>query len=415
MARGRPFEVIDVDSHAYEPESIWSDYVDAESREAVRRAFSRQGDQIILNGKPAKPLNRSTINRQAIWRPGMSLDEIGALDPTKAHAVNPGASESAARLADLDALGIDQQVVFPTLFGEYFPALEDPGAAIVLARAYNDWVRDFAEAGAGRLHPAAVLPLQDGAASIAELERCAERGFKSVLLRPMFIRNPDAIVGQSPTPLMGAANPNGVFIDHETFRPVWARIEELGLVACVHPYLGITNNEGASEGSFIERVSEKLDIGHTVAEPAAYMQDNALFVVIAMFHGLLEDYPRLKLALLHSGGAMIPLSIEKAETYLWLSPGSMMGAAPVSLEPEEVFERSRVVVGFDGWESSAVRLLDFFAAKGAWGSRYPNHDTSTPDEVIALCERYEVPMAAMRRLLGGNAADLFGLPVAAPA
>ena len=28
MARGRPFEVIDVDSHAYEPESIWSDYVD---------------------------------------------------------------------------------------------------------------------------------------------------------------------------------------------------------------------------------------------------------------------------------------------------------------------------------------------------------------------------------------------------
>ena len=78
-------------------------------------------------------------------------------------------------------------------------------------------------------------------------------------------------------------------------------------------------------------------------------------------------------------------------------------------------ERSRVVVGFDGWESSAVRLPDFFATKGAWGSRYPNHDTSTPDEVIALCERYEVPMAAMRRLLGGNAADLFGLPVAAPA
>ena len=88
----------------------------------MRRAFSRQGDQIILNGKPAKPLNRSTINRQAIWRPGMSLDEIGALDPTKAHAVNPGASDSAARMADLDALGIDQQVVFPTLFGEYFPA-----------------------------------------------------------------------------------------------------------------------------------------------------------------------------------------------------------------------------------------------------------------------------------------------------
>ena len=284
----------------------------------------------------------------------MTVDDIGALDPDKVHADQPRRIRPAPPASPTWTRWASTSGRVPDAVQRVLPgASRTRRPRPSLGPGYNDWVRDFAEAGAGRLHPAAVLPLQDGAASIAELERCAERGFKSVLLRPMFIRNPDAIVGQSPTPLMGAANPNGVFIDHETFRPVWARIEELGLVACVHPYLGITNNEGASEGSFIERVSEKLGIGHTVAEPAAYMQDNALFVVIAMFHGLLEDYPRPKLALLHSGGAMIPLSIEKAETYLWLSPGSMMGAAPVSLEPEEVFERSRVVVGFDGWESSA--------------------------------------------------------------
>jgi hypothetical protein len=106
---------------------------------------------------------------------------------------------------------------------------------------------------------------------------------------------------------------------------------------------------------------------------------------------------------------MVPIAIEKAETYLWLSPGSMMGAAPVCLEPEEVFDRSSVVVGFDGWESAAPRLADLFGPKGAWGSRYPNHDTSSPAEAITLLEQYQTPAATIERLLGDNAARLFGL------
>jgi len=225
----------------------------------------------------------------------------------------------------------------------------------------------------------------------------------------MFVPGRDGDGGQAPNPLVTAPNPNGVFIDNAAFRPIWAGIEELGLVACVHPYLGIANNEATSEGSFVERVSEKLGIGHTVTEPVAYMQDNAMFLVVALFHGLLEDYPRLKLALLHAGASMVPLAIDKAETYLWLSPGSMIGAAPVCLEPQEVFDRSSVVVGFDGWESAVPRLRDFFARTGAWGSRYPYHDTSTPADAIALCEQYQTPAVTVEQLLGGNAAELFGL------
>ena len=59
--------------------------------------------------------------------------------------------------------------------------------------------------------------------------------------------------------------------------------------------------------------------------------------------------------------------------------------------------------------ASAVRLPDFFANKGAWGSRYPHHDASTPAEALALCEQYDVPEAIVARLLGANAADLFGI------
>ena len=45
-----------------------------------------------------------------------------------------------------------------------------------------------------------------------------------------------------------------------------------------------------------------------------------------------------------------------------------------------------------------------------WGSRYPHHDTSTPDEAIAMLERHDVAEDTIAAMLGGNAARIFGLP-----
>ena len=208
----------------------------------------------------------------------------------------------------------------------------------------------------------------------------------------------------------GDTNPVGVFVDHDVFRPLWSRIAELGLVACVHPALGLANPEGTSAGSFLERVSQKLGIGHTITEPVAYMQDIATFIVTICFHGLMEDLPSLKLALLHGGAAIVPLAIEKAETYLWLSPQSVFSqSVPVSLEPEDVWEQHPAVVSFDGWESSAARLPDYFGGKAAWGSRYPHHDASTPADAIAMLHHYDVPDAIVDQMMGANAAALFAL------
>jgi predicted TIM-barrel fold metal-dependent hydrolase len=130
----------------------------------------------------------------------------------------------------------------------------------------------------------------------------------------------------------------------------------------------------------------------------------------------MEDLPALKLALLHGGAAIVPLAIEKAETYLWLSPQSVFSqTSPVSLEPAEVWDRHPAVVSFDGWESSAARLPGYFAAKAAWGSRYPHHDASTPYEAIAMLHHYDVPDEIVDQMMGANAAALFGLRTPSPA
>jgi predicted TIM-barrel fold metal-dependent hydrolase len=421
---------VDVDSHVYEQPEIWDRYVPVEDRGIARAGFYHEVDSegnrlTIVNGAPGKELNRSRLVRQAIWRPGMTVDEIGALDPDEYVPINPGAYDPAARLADMDAMGVDVSVVFPTLFNEYLPLVENPQAAAALAQGYNDWIWNFAAETNGRVHPVAILPLHSLLLARRELDRIAEKGFTSVVLRPAYFAT-NVTEGHSIRDKIAAAQREGMrsglggaewsdrhFVEAAPFRALWSHIDSLDMVACVHPSLGITGPDSISSGAFAERVSQRLGVAHTIAEPIAHMQDADLFVTAAFFHGLLEDLPSLRLAILHSGTSWVPLALEKSETYLWLSP--QFATAFVCLEPEEVWDRHPLVVSFDSWEQSVAIMPDRLGDKAAWGSRYPNHDAAGPDEARTMLEEAGVEQAMIDRLMGGNAADLFRLQVPATA
>jgi uncharacterized protein len=416
--------VVDVDSHVYEPPAIWDQYVAPDLRALARSAFYHEVDAegnrlTVVNGGRGRDLNRSRLIRQAIWRPGMTPEQIGQLDPDVFQPLNPGAFEPAARLADMDAMGVDLAVLFSTLFAEYLPLVENPDAAAILARAYNDWVWDFAGEGVGRLHPVAIVPMHAPLVAQRELDRVAEKGFTSVAIRPAFYaasvveeHSPRAQMARQMRRMMAAASGGDdpgsrTFVEDIPFRPVWRQIDELGLVACIHPSLGITGPDAVSSGAFAERVSHRLGAAHTVAEPIAYTQDADLFMTAAFFHGLLEDHPNLRLAITHAGVSWVPLALEKCETYLWLSP--QFGRADVCLEPGEVWHRHPAVVSFDGWEKSVGRMPDRLGDKAAWGSRYPYHDTSTPAEARAMLHDEGVDESTVAALLGGHAVELFRL------
>src|SRR5207253_9023566 len=75
-------------------------------------------------------------------------------------------------LADMDVEGIDTMVAFPTL-GLNLGMLREADYAAAVARAYNDWVRDFRRAAGDRLQAVAILPLIDLPSAVRELERAA--------------------------------------------------------------------------------------------------------------------------------------------------------------------------------------------------------------------------------------------------
>ncbi|HVN87984.1 MAG TPA: hypothetical protein VMW17_24345, partial [Candidatus Binatia bacterium] len=178
-----------------------------------------------------------------------------------------------------------------------------------------------------------------------------------------------------------------------------------GIVACIHPSSGHTNPEWTSEGSYVERVAGYLRIGHSVAESVAPTMDNAIMLNAICFCGHMEDFPQLKLSFLHSGASWVPLALEKAETYLWL----MSSTQDVSLEPEHLFFKRSMLVGFNSWESSVARLPDVFKGVAAWGSRYPQHDASEPSEALATLTKWKVPDNVTAAYMGGNAARQFGI------
>ena len=308
------------------------------------------------------------------------------MDPRKPQPLTPGARDPKERLKDMDAMGIDQALIMPTLFAEYFPVVENPDVAYALARAYNDWVADFAKAAPGRLFPAAVLPLQSVAFAVREAQRVAGLGFKAAFIRPAFNQNR--------------------FPAEWHFNPLWECLESLDLAACIHPSPGSTNPEWTSEGPFVERVASHLRIGHPIAEAVAPWMDNGLFLSAICFLGQMEDYPKLKLSYLHGGAFWVPLALEKSETYLWLQPQALK---PVSLKPEEVFFNRPSLVSFDSWESSVSRLPDIYGKVAAWGSRYPHHDATEATEAIRNLEAGGASGDMIRALMGGNGAKFYGI------
>lgn len=388
----KTFSVFDTDSHVLEPAAVWDTYLEPEYRTIARSAFWHERDEVgvhtVLNGKPAKELHSPNLPRYAIWRPGMTPRDIGRLDPQQRHAPNPGATNVTARLKDMDAMGVDQALMFPTYFLEYFPVVDNPDVAWALARAYNRWVLEFSQAAPARLVPVAVLPLQDPVLAIKEARRVAKKGFKAVLVRPVFN--------------------NGIFPTQTPFWPLWQEMEALGLMACLHPSAGPAAAELDATAPFIERVLAYADLGHPGAEFVAPALDNGTALVAMMADGFMQKWPRLKLLFTHSGTAWVGLALEKIETYLWLSHQ----AEPVSLEPEVLFFNRANLVSFESGDETVRWERGAYEGTGAWGSRYPNHDTGTAWDAIQRLREGGLSEPLIERLMGGNAVNVLGVEAA---
>ena len=318
-------------------------------------------------------------------------------------------------------MGVDQAFLYPTWFAEGFHLIEDPDVAAALARAYNNWLADFCQTAPARLYAAAMLPLQNMDFALEELRRVAALPhFRGAFIRPMFIE--------------------GHYFTHPYYDPLWAELERLGVTAVVHPTPGLWNPEWTSHGPFIEKIKNRLNqqtllsevgggptagggdgrsnfsffaspaVGHPVSPILSGWLDNHMFVASTLIgFAVMQRFPELKVVVAHGKASWMEEVLEKMEASTKTIP--LLNYYPVRTDPEELWEEGRVMLGFDAEERMIQRLPHAFAEKVVWGSRYPHHDTTSAWDAIEALTQAAVEEPLMARMLGGNAAAQFDIPL----
>ncbi len=422
MTTKKGFAVFDSDSHVVEPREVWEKYLEPEYRTLGKFALWREEGEynsyLKVNGKMFRDTMNCNIPRHAIWRPGMTWDQVGDLDPNRRHAMNEGASNPQARLRDMDAMGVDQTFLYPTWFAEGFHLVEDPDVAYALARAYNNWIADFCKAASDRLFAAAMIPLQNMDYAATELRRISKIPcFCGAFIRPMFIE--------------------GRYFTHPYYDPLWAELERLGVTAAVHPTAGLWNPEWTSHGPFVEKIKGRLNqrlfvndagggpfagggnglgfsfvasppLGHPVAPILSHWLDNHMFVASTLIgFTVMQRYPQMKVVVAHGKASWMEEVIEKMEASTRTVP--LLHYYPVRTDPEKMWEEGHVLLGFDAEERLIQKLPHQFAEKIVWGSRYPHHDTTSAWDAIQALTQAHVAEPTIARMLGRNAAEQFGV------
>jgi predicted TIM-barrel fold metal-dependent hydrolase len=417
------FTVFDSDSHVVEPPELWEKYLDPAYRVLGKQALWRHegaaNTYLKINGEVVRDTMNPNLPRHAIWRPGMTWDDIGGLDAATRHPMNAGAWDPRSRLADMDAMGIDKAFLYPTWFAEGFHLVTDPDVAAALARAYNDWIAEFCQAAPGRLFAAAMVPLQDMDLTVAELRRVAAIPcFRGAFVRPMFLEDH--------------------YFTSPYYDPLWAELQRLGLVLAVHPTPGLWNPEWTSHGPFFEKIRRRLgqtplpaggagpfsggtaglpstsfftafhQLGHPLAPILSNWLDNHMFVASVLIgFTVMQRFPELKVVMAHGKASWMEEVLEKMEASSRVIP--LLHKYPVRTDTEALWEEGHVMLGFDAEERLIQKLPHDFAEKVVWGSRYPQHDTTSAHDAINLLARADVPEDIIARMMGGNAAVQFGV------
>ena len=262
--------------------------------------------------------------------------------------------------------------------GLYFWALDDPAAAVPIARAYNDWLASYCAADPGRLFGAAMLPMQDPAAAAAELRRAhGELGFVAAFVRP--------------NPCCGRS------LSDRAYDPVWDAAEECAVAVAVH--------EGSSV--IVPTLGADRPFNPLILHAASHAFEAMLAFAQLVVFGVLERHPDLRVVFLESSGGWAPFWLERLDE----QAEGFGGFCPdLRLAPSEYFAR-QCWISYEVDERTLPVLAPVIGARRiVWGSDYPHHDATFPGAVDALrATMAPLPGEVQALILGANATELYRL------
>ncbi len=346
--------VIDADAHVIENDQTWS-YL-PEAARAYAPMVLRQ-----VSGAFGQS-NRGNVSKEWVMFGTHSQPWDRNVDVERMDAASRELTSVAKRVAHMDELSIDVQVLYPTVF--LSPCAREAAGEYALYHAYNRWLADIWRAAPTRLRWAAMAPLNSLHRLREELAFCRENGAVSVFVRPFECER---------------------MAFDSYFWPLYEAAQELGLAITFH----------AGNGSYQN---------HKFLEPHNFAKFK--LSMISCFHGLLEfevpkRFPGLRWGFIEASASWVPYALIDAEKRL-RRKGRRLSSDPLGdaniFVTVEVTDDIPYVIGRAGDDNLVV------------GTDYGHTDTSAEIEALRILrESGKVPAASVDKILGPNSQKLYGL------
>lgn len=380
----RGFRIMDSDLHTMEPDDLWATYLEEPFR-AAAPTFTRGGER--APNQPTIRVAGLTIGEMSV-RPAAAA--AGADLHRRSVAKHPHNAVAAARRYDaeshlmaMDIEGIDVGILYGTRGRQVLMHDDlDPRMAAALARAHNDWTRDYCARDPERLKFAAQLALHDVPSAVAEARR-AVRELGAV-----------AVIG-NPNPI------NGRHIHDPEFEPLWAVVEELGVPVGFHP---------TGQSSLRDDIARRLldhPNGRLIGSAARNPMELMLAFASLAAGGVLERHPGLRCAFLEGTCGWLPWWLWRLdEAWEKFGPGSEV---KVSARPSEYFFR-QCYVATDADERVLRQVVETIGDDNIVVSTdYPHSDGLFPDAMNEFVALEGVSDKTKAKILWDNCARLYPL------
>jgi predicted TIM-barrel fold metal-dependent hydrolase len=266
-----------------------------------------------------------------------------------------------ARIRHMDELGVDVQVLYPTLF-----LTEQTSRArteVALCRSYNRWLADIWEQSDNRLRWAAVLPLLDMKESLNQLRWSVEHGACCIFMRGFEGRRT---------------------LSDPYFYPLYDEGQRLNVPVCVHA--------GCANTAYRELARETFSV--------------AKIPVISSFHAILTNgipdrFPQLRFGFIEAAATWLPYVITDLRRRL-AREGKDLSDNP--LKDNRMYVTCQTnddlpfILKYAGEDNLVI------------GSDYGHSDTSSElDALRNLHETTPVSPEVIKKILEDNPRALYGL------
>jgi predicted TIM-barrel fold metal-dependent hydrolase len=351
------FHVIDADGHVVEPLSIYPKYIEPRWRD------------LVPTGRPYKMLN--------VGRPlGMpdATEEV-ARPSDNPKALPGGDHDPHVRVKDMDNDKIDVAVCFPSL-ATSLCCLDDVGLEAAMLTAYNRWMADHCAPYPARLKGVMMVTMRDMDLALAEIRRCAKEPWVAAICV--------------------SAHMDDKNLDHPFFHPLWREAQEQDLPICVHAG---TARPPYPLGTF--ELSNNFFLLHSMQHPME--QQRAVGSMVG--GGVLDMFPRLRVAFLESGCGWVPWFMERLDERF----DKLRQHVPFCKKrPREHMMGEQCFFACDPDESSIEPFLKTMGEdRLIYASDYPHWDAKFPGTVDMIADRTTLTDTEKAKVLGANAQRLF--------